>query len=236
MAASASDKPLQKLVEGASHDLKNPLSVILVNAAVLSRSGPMDDSRRIKAATRIVSNVGRMNRMIGDLLDFAFVQMGTPVPFRPAPTNLGDLAAKTVEELRTSTPARTISLERSGDLSVSSDQERLGRALHTMLTTAHKFGQSSEPVRLACLAIDDAEVEIVVEVGLNPAFGDHLSRLLKSVDSGGEVDQDGLWIAWSVLSQTIRVHGGTLELLASRADGIRFLVRLPRQSVTALAR
>lgn len=233
MPPPTSTNPLQRLVEVASHDLKNPLSVILVNAAVLSRSGPLDDSRRIKAATRILSNVGRMNRMIGDLFDFAFARMGMPVPFRPSALNLGDLTAKAMDELRTSTPSRTLSLERSGELLVRFDQDRLLRGLQTMLTTAHKFGQPSEPVRIACAGVDDSEVEVVLEVGLNPAFGDYLARLLESTEAGGELDKDGLWIALSVLRQTISAHAGTLELMASSVGGIRFSLRLPRHPAEA---
>jgi len=231
MADPRSVSPLQKLVEVAGHDLRNPLSVILVNAAVMARSGPIDDGRRIKSATRILSNVGRMNRMIGDLLDFTFMKIGIPLPHHLAELNLGNLAAKAVDELHVSTPARTVALELSGDLSGRWDQDRLLRALQTVLATAHKFGTPSEPLRMSCVdRTDHGVVEVTVEVAENPALVGHLLRLFQNVEAGDEIDQDGQWIALAVLRRTIAAHQGTLEVVSSPADGVRIAARLPRQA------
>jgi K+-sensing histidine kinase KdpD len=223
--------PLQKLVEVASHDLRNPLSVILVNASVLARSDPMDDVRRIKAATRILSNVGRMDRMIGDLFDFTLAKMGIPFSYRSMPLDLGDLAAKAVDDLRRNNPTRTLVLDRAGDLRGYWDPDRLLRALQTMVTTGLKFGQASEALRVSCVVGEaDDVLEVTVETPTNPAYGDHLQHLFQDIEAGGEIDHDGHWIALSVLRQTITAHGGTVEFAASPADGIRFCARLPRRA------
>lgn len=230
MADPSSGTPLQKLVEVASHDLRNPLSVILVNASVLSRSEPMDDGRRIKAATRILSNVGRMNRMIGDLFDFTLAKMGIPVPYRPTSVDLGELAAKAVDEMIRSNPTRTLVIDRTGDLRGHWDSDRLLRSLQTMLATGLKFGRVSETVRVGCVAREATGlVEVTIETATNTGFGDHLQRLFQDTEAGGEIDQDGQWIALTVLRQTVAAHRGVVELTASAADGIRFFMRLPRQ-------
>jgi K+-sensing histidine kinase KdpD len=172
--------------------------------------------------------------MIGDLFDFTLTKMGIPVPYRSTMVDLGDLAAKAADELRRNSPTRTIILDRTGDLRGHWDPDRLARGLQTMLSTGLKFGQVSAPLRVSCLAREaDGVVEVTVETPANPGFGDHLQRLFHEVEAGSEIDQDGQWIALSVLRQVIAAHRGTLELAASPEDGIRFSMRLPRQSANS---
>lgn len=222
---------VQKLVEIASHDLRNPLSVIMVNAAVLSRAEPLDDSRRIKAAGRILSNVGRMNRMIGDLLDFAYGKIGAGLVTRPVELDLGELAAKAVDEARTATPSRVLAMERSGDLRGQWDADRISRALQTMVSSVLKFGNPQELVRVWCRPSEDGgAVELGVETPANPATVAQVERLFESIESGAELEKDGFAIAVAVLRQTVDAHRGSLRLSASAADGIRARVNLPRSA------
>ena len=233
MADSPSTDPLRRLVEISSHDLRTPLSVILVNAAMLSRNEVMDDARRIKVATRILTNVVRMNRMLGDLFDLAFAQMGIAVTAKWADLDLGALLDKTVEETRAAYPGRGMVVDRFGDLHGQWDQERLLRALGTMVAVAFKLGLPTEPLRLTCTSnTEESPIEINVETAANPSLGEHPQRLFAAVKSGGgieKLEKDGQWISLWALQHTVEGHRGTLQLSASSSEGIRFSVRLPRR-------
>ncbi|MGD0838550.1 MAG: HAMP domain-containing sensor histidine kinase [Polyangia bacterium] len=227
---------LRKIVEGASHDLRTPLSVIMVNAAVLASPEPMAEERRIKAASRIVASVGRMNRMVGDLFDFALAEMGIPVPYRMLDADLGELALKAVKDARAAFPGRIIVLEHTGELRGHWDQDRVLRSLQTMLTSALRLGNSSEPVRLVCCATPaQAAVDITVEAAINPAFGDHVQRLFDTIRSHGEFEKDPHWIPLVVLQETVTAHHGSLRISASPSEGIRMSVSLPVSQASQLA-
>src|SRR5512135_3343336 len=116
---------VQQIAESASHDLRTPLSVIMVNAAVLARAEPLDDARRIKAAKRIVANASRMNRMIADLFDFTLAELGIATSYRMTDTDLGDLALKAVQDARAVHSGRNIAIERNGELRGRWDQDKL---------------------------------------------------------------------------------------------------------------
>ncbi len=226
---------MQKIAESATHDLRTPLSVIMVNAAVLARAEPLDDARRIKAAKRIVANAGRMNRMIADLFDFTLAELGIATSYRMVDTDLGDLALKAVQDARAAHSGRNIAIERTGDLRGRWDPEKLLRALQTMLATALKFGNSAELLRMSCApAADPPAVEVSVEVASNPAFGDHLQHLFDSIRSGGEFEKDAQWIPLAILQQIVHAHQGTLWITSSVSDGVRLFVGLPKQVQPAL--
>ena len=59
-----------------AHDLRNPLSTILMQASVLKRHGPEPERRSQKSAEVIQRAANRMNRLIQDLLDVALMEAG----------------------------------------------------------------------------------------------------------------------------------------------------------------
>src|SRR6185369_5582520 len=52
-----------------AHDLRNPLAAITMAATALQRKGPDGEPRSLKPVESIIRTAGRMNRLIGDLLD-----------------------------------------------------------------------------------------------------------------------------------------------------------------------
>jgi hypothetical protein len=59
-----------------AHDLRSPLSVIVIEAGLLRRRGPEPERRSTMSAEAIKSAAARMNRMIQDFLDVARMEAG----------------------------------------------------------------------------------------------------------------------------------------------------------------
>ena len=59
-----------------AHDLRNPLSAILLQASALKRRGPEPERRSQKPREAIHRAATRMNRLIQDLLDVALMEAG----------------------------------------------------------------------------------------------------------------------------------------------------------------
>ena len=59
-----------------AHDLRNPLSAIMMEATALRRRGPEAERRESKPVESIVRAAKRMNRLIGDLLDVSLIEAG----------------------------------------------------------------------------------------------------------------------------------------------------------------
>ena len=59
-----------------AHDLRNPLSTILLQASALKRHGPEPERRSQKPSEVIHRAATRMNRLIQDLLDVAVMESG----------------------------------------------------------------------------------------------------------------------------------------------------------------
>ena len=79
------------------HDLRNPLSSIVVGATLLMNSEALDD-QSARTAMRILHSAKRMSRMIEDLLDWTRTRFGDQIPIVPTPLDLAPLCQEVIAE------------------------------------------------------------------------------------------------------------------------------------------
>src|SRR5215210_8246501 len=96
-----------------SHDLRNLLSGIVLNAELLAARAPEneDGKQTLAATTRIQRYAARMNRLIGDLVDVASIDAGK-LALTPAPGDATALIAEAVDTFQAAASAKGISCRR----------------------------------------------------------------------------------------------------------------------------
>ncbi|MDB4982156.1 MAG: Sensor histidine kinase [Myxococcales bacterium] len=101
-----------------SHDLRNPLSGIILGATMLLRReerGKDADRNVAVVCERILSSGRRMDRMICDLLDLTRTRFGKQIPMTRAPIDLEPLCRQVLAELEGQSPTR-LEFSSAGDL------------------------------------------------------------------------------------------------------------------------
>jgi len=96
-----------------SHDLRNPLSVIHMSAALLERGVPPPQQHA--AVARVTRAVQRVQHLIGDLLDFTQARLGSGLGIRKARVDLHQAIADSVAELAVAFPDCMLRHEHSGE-------------------------------------------------------------------------------------------------------------------------
>jgi signal transduction histidine kinase len=230
------EQPL-RVMQAVCHDLRNPLSAVMINANLLLREGSMSDERRAKTANRILASSHRMNRMLEDLSDYALAAEGKAIPLRPSDADLLAIATDVVAQTRAVYPGHALVLEPRGELRGYWDPARLRQALLNLLGSALKRGRPGSTAVLGCSELGSpAEVEIRLEhrvpLGLEaPTFPipEGTERLPRS--TGGMDGADaGLYVARRI----VEAHQGSFTATAS-VDGPAFLIRLPKRTQDAPA-
>ncbi len=219
----------QQLMGIVSHDLRNPLSAILMAAALVLRRE--DASPWLtKTVSRIVSSAERAQRMIRDLLDFTQARMGSGIPLQPATLNLHELAHQVVEEARTAHPERELSFVHQGDGAGVWDSDRIAQVLSNILGNALRYGREGSPVRIE----SEGQVEHVLLRVHNqgtPIPPELLPRLFEPLTRGGtrlSPSDRSIGLGLFIVRQIVLAHRGTVEVRSSAAEGTTFTVRLPR--------
>ncbi|WNG15747.1 ATP-binding protein [Cystobacter fuscus] len=219
----------QQLMGIVSHDLRNPLSAILMAGTLLLRH---QDTQpwQTKIVTRIMSSADRAHRMIRDLLDFTQARLGGGIPVSPAPLDLHELAAQVVEEARTAHPGRELLLLRTGDGQGRWDSDRIAQVLSNILGNALRHGLEGTPVRVETEGLEAQVLMRVHNQGapIPPDLRPHLFEpLTRGGPRPGQSDRS-IGLGLYIVRQIVLAHGGQVEVYSTADEGTTFTVRLPR--------
>jgi len=225
------DRSREMFIAVLGHDLRSPLSGVLMASQFMLEEGRLQEPEAALAA-RIVRSATRMTRMIGDLLDFTRGRLGSGIPIAREEMDLGIEAEGAVAEVKSAHPERRFELDLAGDLSGAWDSARITQLLVNLLANAAVHGSSDDPVTVSARGRDGDVVLRVVNRG-TPIDAMTLPTLFspfKRIAPGAMPSQSGahLGLGLYIVEQIVTAHGGTIDVISSAADGTAFTVRLPR--------
>ena len=147
-----------------SHDLRSLLGGLTMNAALMSElapAGPGGDKLRVNAA-RGRRLVGRMNRLVNDLLDVASIEAGRLALF-PAQVEIAHLLRDTLDAFEPIAAAKRVALDAHTDGATSAwlDEGRILQVLANLVGNGIKFTPMEGRVSIEAHA-DRAEVHFTV--------------------------------------------------------------------------
>jgi signal transduction histidine kinase len=217
-----------------SHDLRNPLSGIILGATMLmpsegrERSQERDDKNVGVICKRILNSARRMDRMIGDLLDLTRTRFGKQIPMTRAPIDLEPLCRQVLAELEGQCPTR-LRFSNEGDLHGEWDGDRIAQVLSNLLRNAIQHGGADDPVTLVALGGED-EVLLKVHNGGPAIPQDALPHIFEPLVRHVKDQQTntGLGLGLFIAFQVVMAHQGTLDVSSTQDGGTTFTARLPR--------
>lgn len=217
----------ETMVAVLSHDLRAPLSAILMSAELLRRTAQSESGRR--SAERIRDSGRRMSSMITQLLDFSRIRAGT-LALDAQPGELQAACAAAVEELRQAHPQALIEVDMRGDLHGAFDAPRLTQVFSNLLGNALQHGTPGTPVRVM---LDGSEADRLRASVLNsgrlpPQMQSRLFEPFKG-GQGGQDAQGGLGLGLYIVDHFVRAHGGTVSARET-PEGVCFEFTLPRRA------
>jgi signal transduction histidine kinase len=207
-----------------AHDLKNPLSALLLGVQRLARFvSPEHQPRARTLAARLEFTVQTMNRLVEGLADLARCQAGA-LELEPARHTVAEVMARAVDPLRPGAAERRQELDvaAGADLpQVDWDAERVARALQHLLARALHHAPEGGRVRCSAAAPSAGQVIVTVEgpPGVMPATEAAPGGAGTRVRRSGDLE---LLFARAL----VEAHGGTLAA-EERAGGPVFRLVLP---------
>ncbi len=211
------------------HDLRNPLSAMIMGSSLLVSSEDLDD-KSIRIAARMLNSGNRMNRMIGDLLDLTRTRFGDQIPIVRQPMDLDPLCRQVVAELEGVVRAGPLRFAPQGDLHGEWDHDRIAQVLSNLVRNAIQHGGPSDQILV--VARDDGDtIALQVHNGGRPISERALATIFEPMvrHVGDDKTNAGLGLGLYIASQIVLAHGGTLDATSTEAGGTTFTARLPRR-------
>lgn len=211
----------RQLANDVSHELRTPLTVISGHLEVMDLED-REDVRETRALS--LDEIGRMNRVIDDLLTLATTEH--PEFVRPEPTELGPLMDDVFEKVSALGPQQWV-LERRAGGQADLDRQRLTQAVLQLAANAVKFAPEHSTVHLGSRRIPDGVEFWVRDEG--PGVAEENSRRIFERFERVDSSVQGSGLGLPIVEAIARAHGGQARCESVLGEGASFVLRLPAE-------
>jgi PAS domain S-box-containing protein len=215
-----------------SHDVRNPLGVILTSAGMLERQLANAEAGNQRAAVRrIIDNAYRIERMVHDLLDYTRTRQGRRLPIAAREVDLLALCNQAADGMQVLHPDCILELSALGDTRLRLDPDRAAQVIANLVANAILYSPKGSPVRIL---VDGSGDPVLLEVRnegppIPPETMPRLFEAFQRGDAGRTRNADGLGLGLFIAQQIIEAHGGSISVRSTAAEGTTFTVRWPRK-------
>ncbi len=218
----SSDRAQRAFVSDASHELRSPLSTLVVTSEIASA----DPTGRtwLEMGDLIDSEVRRMQALVDDLLTLAKVDANGLV-LRREDVDLDDLLQTEVRRLRTASTVRV--LARIDPVRVTGDPDRLAQVVRNVIDNASLHARST--VSIACGQDQDRALILIDNDGpvIPPEERDRIFERFVRLDDDRSRDSGGSGLGLAISAAIMAGHQGSISTTETEAGWCRFVIDLP---------
>ncbi|HEY4319335.1 MAG TPA: CheR family methyltransferase [Herbaspirillum sp.] len=216
-----------------SHELKQPLNLIHLNAEWLKRMPDSRDSAPIlRVADTIRSAAISQARIINDLLDLSRFSTGK-LALNKSPLDLVLLVERLIEAFADEAFGKGISLVYSAEaaeIPLMADITRIEQIVWNLLSNAIKFTDRGGRVALS-LSVQDGMARVHVAdtgKGIHADYLPHVFEMFNQADGSTTREHGGLGIGLALVKQLTDSHDGRVEAFSNGpGQGAEFTIWLP---------
>jgi light-regulated signal transduction histidine kinase (bacteriophytochrome) len=228
----AAVKARDDLVAVVAHDLRTPMSVVVMQAAVIHRllekSGKEEATQRLRASAQVVQRAGqRMATLLNDLLDLARIEAGR-FEISTSSQAAGQIIEDAYELLQPICEARrqVLVAHPAPDLRIRADPERLFQVLSNLITNASKFSPEGSEIHVKAARAAGGMCDFSVRDSGSGIGPDELPRIFDRYwqeRSNGAGVGLGLYISRGI----VEAHGGHIDAQSRVGQGTTISFTVP---------
>lgn len=231
LEAEAAVRSRDEVLSIVSHDLRNPVSTVMMSAGLLADPEfALSDADRRKQIDVIGRSAHRMNRLIQDLLDVARIE-GQRLTIDCRCEDPAALAVETCEAFRPIAADKSIDLacDIDHDLPrVSADRDRVAQVLSNYLNNALKFTPSGGSVVLRATLASDGGVRLSVSDTGPGISAEDLPHVFDRFWQAKRTAHLGSGLGLAIAKGIAEAHHGRVGVESTPGKGSTFWFVLPR--------
>ncbi|MCT7952508.1 ATP-binding protein [Ancylothrix sp. C2] len=215
------------------HDIRNPISKILVSAQMLHKfPEDFDIETRNQQFEQIYKSIGELLNLLDEVLVRSQTEAGkllykpTSMPLR----NIAQELVKSITPVREDTPIVFIWEGEEGP--VEMDEFLVRHILTNLLHNAVKYSPQGGEISFKCKREENLVIFKVKDQGIGIPLKDQaeLFETFHRASNVGKIKGTGLGL--SIVKKCVDLHGGEIELESQEGVGTTFIVKLPLKKCT----
>jgi signal transduction histidine kinase len=234
--AQAAVRAREDVLAFVSHDLKNPLTSIVMNATLLKRATPdgTPGEKLRKHSEMIVRAADRMNRLVHDLLDWASLRAGK-LTVGGKEIDVAGLLQEATSILQpvAAMKEQTLTVESPSDLTIVADRDRLLRVLSNLVGNALKYTPANGSIVVRATATPDELTIAVADTG--PGIkADELPHVFDRYYRAKQAGAEGTGLGLAIAKGIVEAHSGRIWAESEFGKGSTFSFAIPRRRKSPL--
>ena len=231
--AEESNRLKDEFIAIMSHELRNPLNVIVGYSELLVRMREISDSPQLlKIAAAVKRNAETQAKLVQDVLDLSRLRSGKLNLNRELVYVLA-CVNNAVDTVRDEAAEKKITIAvnvADEGVVVDADPIRLQQIVWNLLNNSIKFTPSGGTITVS-IGVNNGNVTLTVKddgQGIDPAFLPHVFEIFRQADTGTARAQSGMGVGLAVLKQLVELHNGSVSATSDGpGNGAQFTVVLP---------
>jgi len=214
-----------------THELRTPLTNIRAYAETLSE-GVLEDRDSLRECYNvIIGETERLSRLVEDVLSVSQLEAGS-ARLVVDDVQMARLLRQVVEDMQASADEKNVELILSLPPKVPTirgDKDRLTVVLTNLVGNAVKYTPAGGHVEVTCEE-DGARLQIRVRdtgIGIAPEDQPRVFEKFYRAQNEEVARIPGTGLGLAIAQETVRAHGGTIELVSELGKGSTFTVTLP---------
>lgn len=223
----------QRFVFTLSHDLRTPLSAGRISAQLIARQS-CNVERHGELAHQAIRNIGRVDKMITDLLDSSRIRAGEPLALNLEEFDVRSAVQETCDDLATVHGNRFV-IDAPETLFVYWDRGALRRVIENLANNGIKYGAPTGPVTTRLRAVQDRVLLTVHNLGapIAPSEVEALFDPFRRSSGAAAGAKQGWGLGLTLVRGIAEAHGGVVTVRSLPDEGTSFILDLPRDARTA---
>jgi signal transduction histidine kinase len=219
----------QDFVSMISHDLRSPLTSVQTTLALIQQSGEKISDSNEKRIANASRNIGRVNRMLEQLLDMEKLEAGM-LKIAPSLTDLDTIIKQSIDSMHDQAGEKSIAVNyQPHRLIVSADSERLRQVLINILANAVKFAPNGTAIDITVL---DKSNTVTVSVsdhgpGISPAEQQKVFDRFHQAIENPSLRSAGSGLGLAIAKALIEAHNGNIGVSSTEGKGSTFWFSIP---------
>jgi signal transduction histidine kinase len=215
----------ERFIASLAHDLRNPLNAANVATQLIFRTSDMAQIQRL--GVRIETSIGRVGRMIEELLDTVVFEAGERIKLNLHEFDLMTLVSEVVEYSRDLYAQR---FEISGSSSIGWwSYDNLRRALENLIGNAGKYGDRNSVITINVKSYHGRTVLSVHNVGtaIPPEELESIFKVFERAKQEKNNSTQGWGLGLPFVRCVSESHGGSIGAESSHEKGTTFTIDMP---------